>query len=106
MDVLKSTECRYFYERAWWALRRALAGTPAATSTAPTLPLAKPPVVVPKVVPPAAVQTHPAAVQKPASSPAEQGETLNPGAIPPQPVGEEADKLHQYKKEASSQQSP
>lgn len=79
-------------------MRRALAGTPAA-ATPPTLPDVKPPLASPKAVPTAELQ-------KPSPSPAEKAENLNPGVIPKEPSGEEADKLHQYKKEASSQQSP
>lgn len=40
------------------------------------------------------------------SNSAKAGDLLNPGIIPEEPIGEEADKLHQLKKEASSQQAP
>ena len=101
MQIPKLSCCRYFYERAWWGLQRALAGRPAAvsTATAPTLPDAKPPVISPQAA-------GPIEPPKPGPSPAKQAETLDPGVIPKEPQGEEADKLHQYKKEASSQQSP
>lgn len=39
-------------------------------------------------------------------SPAEKADILNPGTIPKEPQGAEAVKLHEYKKEASSQQAP
>lgn len=98
MSLRSFFDCRFFYERAWWAVRRAVAGTPAA-ATPPTLPDNKPPPISPKAA-------SPAGLQKASPSPAEKAETLNPGVIPKEPSGEEADKLHQYKKEASSQQTP
>lgn len=97
-DVLKSTEwkrimcLRYPHERAWWSLQRFFRASPAteeAQSSPSPVTTAPPPRPMEKVRPPA-----------------EKGEALNPGKIPTRPSGDEADKLHQYKKESSSQQAP
>ncbi len=78
---------RYFYERAYWALRRSFAG-PQKPAIADTV-----------------------AVSAETSSPSPSKEDpLDPGKLPTKPpaaVGvDEASKVHQYKKESSSQQAP
>ena len=78
---------RYFYERADWALRRAMAG-PQKPVVAETLPV---PGETAKTVPPT---TDPASLEQPAEE---------------KPVSadlDEVSKAHQYKKESSSQQAP
>lgn len=84
--------CRYFYERALLGLQQVFRSSPgkagADPSASPQID-ASPPKPAPKGQPPA-----------------QAAETLDPGTIPKNPTGEGADKLHQYKKEASSQQAP
>ena len=95
---MSCTGCRYFYERAYWAVRRFLAGRqPAASATEDA---AKSDVTTPPVKEAAQQQQQ----QQP---PAKAAEALDPGKLPPQqPSAATAEKVHQFKKEAGVQQAP
>ena len=92
---------RYFHERAYWALRRALAA-PQKPVVAETLPVpGKSSGVVPKTDP-----------ISPVPVPGKPSNTVPVSTEQPEeqkPVSAELDevsKVHQYKKESSSQQAP